>query len=176
MEWKIGRSLPSPFPSLEEPEASDIPCRAQWENQIAGPIPPFTDEETAQKCDIVVTVVRAELPPAFLSPFPSAQWERICGSIWPNSECWRHRVLVQNMWPFFPIADDSLLEGPFPLSCLFLNCFSCYWKHLLCGSNIFSEPWGQIAAMWVSMKFDYKQLHPLLYPLPLPPLISSDAK
>lgn len=107
----------------------------------------FTDEETAQKCDIVVTVVAAELPPVFLSPFRSAQWERICGSTWPNSECRRRRVLVQNMWPFFSIADDSLFDGPFPFSCLFLNCFSCYWKHFLCGSNIFSEPWGQIAAV-----------------------------
>ena len=138
-------AIPLPFPGrtwgIWHTLQSTVRKPNSWSNSTFS-----LTRKQAQKCDIV-TVVGAELPPAFLSPFPSAQWERICGSIWPNSECWRHRVLVQNMWPFFPIADDSLLDGPFPLSCLFLNCFSYYWKHLLCGSNIFSEPWGQIAAM-----------------------------
>lgn len=68
-------AIPLPFPSLPWKSLrhlTHLPEHSEKTKHLVQ-FHLFTNEEAAQKCDIVVTAVGAELPPTFLSPFRSAQ-------------------------------------------------------------------------------------------------------
>lgn len=131
--------LPSFLPSPEGSQASATFQNTVWKpniwsNSAMSPIKAWP------RCEVVFSVVRAE-----------RQLHSYHFSVQRREEEWtgpkhvgrfdKTLVKVQNMWTFLPpIVDDNLLGGPFPFSCLFLDCFSCHLKHFLCGSSTFYQP------------------------------------